>query len=256
MYRLLICYRLFKRYILLKVKYTLFKLFDFRIGNYRDIDEGAQRIAFIDQDGMIHCEKEYEQFFHTDSLYNGGDYLDRKKFELSILLENNNNLLIEKKFSDRIFEFYNELSNLHRLQDLDFIPEVKYVSYSKNTIYTEFIYGCTLREKLARSGAGIRDIDMIDKPLTFDEKADRSIGLLGKVITKNYIDDIRNKYDKINSKKMITHDIKYGNILIDKGKIFLVDFETSIFFTELPAFLFNRLKMMDEEKIEKLFPVK
>ncbi len=255
MYRLLVCYRLFKRYVFLKCKYRMFKVFDIHIGKYQDLYTKCERIATIDQDGMIHSESGYETCFHPDTLYKGGYYLARNKFELTVVLEDNRNMLIEKKFNGRVFEFYNELANLHRLRKFDFIPEIKYVSYKNNAIYTEFILGSTLREKLALSGARIRDIDMNGEFFSFDEKAERAKWFLGRVLQKKDVQKIRSIYNDINSKKIIIHDIKYGNILIGKEGYYLVDFETSIFFPELPPFLFRRLQRMDKEKIEKLFPV-
>jgi serine/threonine protein kinase len=254
MYKLMVIYRIIKRYIYLKIKYNIFKKFNIRIGSYDDISGGFRRIAFIDQDGMIHCEDGYEKYFHSGSLYKGGGYLTRTKFEIFVLLQNNKKLLVEKKFNNRTFEFYNEMFILNILKDFDFVPNIEFVSYKKNILYLEYFNGCTLREKLVRSGAKIRDIDLMTSPLSFEEKAAVSIKFLYKSIDEKIISIIKNKYKKINLQNIIMHDIKYGNIILNNNDVFLIDFETSIYFPELPRFLFKNMKKIDENKIETLFP--
>jgi serine/threonine protein kinase len=254
MNKLVVTYRLVKRYIILKIKYNLYKLLNIQIGNYDDIDGKLEKIAVIDQDGLIHCEQINRKYFHSESLYNGGDYLVRNKFELSVLTHNDKKLLLEKNFNNRTFEFYNELFILNLLQDFHFVPKVEFVSYKKKRLYLEYFNGCTLREKLARAGAKIRDTDLAANPLSFDEKASNANKYIYNVIDEKIVSTIKNYYKKINSRKIIIHDIKYGNIMLNNEDVFLIDFETSIYFSELPEFLFKRMKWIDKNKIEKLFP--
>lgn len=245
-------YRGLKRYLFLRMKYNVMDLFS-RSGEVSATPpENPEYIGSIDQDGLIHCADRYRNLFDPVNLYKGGVYLVRKKFSIQIVRADKR-LLIEKNYNGNTFSFYNELSILGKLSDLDFIPRVAAVSFEEKTVYMEFLQGAVLREKLAAMGSGIRDTDLDGEKLSFEQKAASARTYLNDVLTQPCISRIRECYETIHARKIMVHDIKYGNIILNKKGPYLIDFETSICFPELPGFLFKKMAEMDNQKINTLF---
>lgn len=249
-------YRLFKRYFYLKIKYSVYSLLEKRIGVYQDIDGDYKKIGFIDHDGLIHCDEKYHNYFSKDNLYTGGDYINRKKFEISLIYYMGE-ILVEKNYKNKNFSFYNEMCVLNILKDLDFIPSIKFVSYKEKVIYIEMVSGYVLREKLAQQGALLRDIDIQKQniAMAFDEKAQEGKKLIDSILNSEIKLKILESINIIHERKIIIHDIKYGNIIINNEDIYLIDFETSISFPEIPRVLFKYFKNIDNKKIGLLFPI-
>lgn len=245
-------YRGLKRYLYLRMKYKMMDLFSQSNGVPASPPKNPEYIGSIDQDGLIHCADSYRDLFDSPNLYKGGDYLDRKKFSIHIVRADNR-LLIEKNYNGNIFSFYNELSILGKLSDLDYIPCVLAVSFEEKILYLEYVHGAVLREKLAALGAGIRDIDLAGEKRSFEQKAAGARPYLNDVLTESTINRIRQCYENIHARKIMVHDIKYGNIILNEKGPCLIDFETSICFPELPGFMFKKLAETDNQKINTLF---
>lgn len=247
-------YRIFKRYVYLKFKYLFMDVL-----LYRNIDlavsyENIEYIGFIDQDGLIHCAREHHDLFHSINLYLHGDFIRRHRYSLHIV-RINNRLLIEKNYKGNTLSFYNEIFILSKLRDLEFIPKVSFISYKRKTVYLDYIHGAVLREQLASLGANIRDVDLIRETRNFEQKAESARIYLRQAISEKSIKRIKESYEAIHTRKIIVNDIKYGNIIMCGDRPYLIDFETSIYFPELPGFLFRRLAEIDKYKIETLFHV-
>ena len=226
---------------------------------YRNVDtsdphENIEYIGFIDQDGLIHCSSEHHDLFHPVNLYLQGDFIKRYRYSVHIV-RINNRLLIEKNYNGNVLSFYNEIFILSKLKDLEFIPKVSFISYKRKTVYLDYINGAVLREQLASLGANIRDVDLIEESRSFEQKAKSARIYLRDALSEQGIKQIKECYKAIHARKIIVNDIKYGNIIMCGERPFLIDFEASIYFPELPGFLFRRLAEIDKNKIKTLFHV-
>lgn len=236
-------------FVYLLIKFSIYKLLEIKVGKYRKINDFLQ-IGFIDQDGLIHVSSEYCSLFNPNDLFVGGDFLYRKRFSMNVLIKDNN-ILLEKYYNNDFIAFYNELQILHELRDIDCVPKIYYVDYKNASFVMNYINGFVLREKLAKSGAPIRDIDKKD-----DAQCEKSIDMaviIKNIVTDELLQNIKECIFKIHQKKVLIIDIKFGNILIKNGKAFFVDFNDSILFKYTSAFIFNIIKKSDLIHFQNLF---
>lgn len=239
--------------VYLQIKFSFYRLFEIKVGKYRKINDFLQ-IGFIDQDGLIHVSSEYCNLFNPNDIFIGGDFLYRKRFSMNVLIKDNN-ILLEKYYNNDFIAFYNELQILHELRDIDCVPKIYYADYKNASFVMNYINGFVLREKLAKSGAPIRDIDKKDNAQC-EEFENKSIDMA--VIIKNIVNDellqnIKECIFKIHQKKVLIIDIKFGNMIIKNGKAFFVDFNDSILFKYTPAYIFNIIKKSDLIHLKNLF---
>ena len=247
--------RLYKMisYFNMRVKYLQFYIFSMRIGNYKagfDFD----RIGYIDQDGLIHVPAEYHKLFNPNDIYTEGEFLQRKKFSISILLKDDT-VYVEKKFNNHFFDFYNELSILNALKDLECVPKIYCVDYKNLSFVTNYIYGFCLREKLAKRGVVVRDVDLkIKANEKVSPQYEENLALaLNEIVGKDLLVQIKKCIKKVHRRKVLIVDIKYGNIIINNGKPFLIDFNDSILFNRTPNFIFKYIRKADKVLLNNIF---
>ena len=239
--------------VYLQMKYSFYKQFEIKVGNYRKIKDFLQ-IGFIDQDGLIHVSSEYCSLFNPNDIFIGGDFLYRKRFSMNVLIKDNN-IFLEKHYNNDFIAFYNELQILHELRDIDCVPKIYYVDYKNASFVMNYINGFVLREKLAKSGAPIRDIDKKDNAQCeeFENKSIDMAVIIKNIVNDDLLQNIKECVYKIHQKKVLIIDIKFGNMLIKNGKAFFVDFNDSISFKYTPAFIFNIIKKSDLVRLKNIF---
>ncbi len=240
-------------YISLKIKYFFYKLCKKKIGKYRNSDD-LQLIGFIDQDGLIHVSAEYHRLFHANDLYEEGKFLIRKRTFINVLLYNEV-VLVEKNFKNNFSHFYNELTVLDSLKDISRVPKIHFVDYKNNSIYINYIDGFVLREKIAKFGAKIRDIDKktINDKVGIIEKYIDPAMVVKDIVSKDLMQKIVELVDQIHQNKILIVDIKYGNIIIKNEIPYWIDFNDSLLFKHTPKTIFNRIKKYDLILLNKIF---
>lgn len=233
--------------------YLYFKLVDKRIGDYQSL-ANFKRIGFIDQDGLIHVPEKYHNYFNTNDLFIKGEFLYRQKFLLNVIYADNR-IYLEKIYGKRYNQFINELVILHELRNIDFIPKIQYIDYKNRSIIINYINGYVLREKLAKCGALIRDIDkkrLAENNFIAEEYMYLSL-VLRSVVNKDLFNQIQKSYAIVHDMKILVNDIKFGNILINDNNVSLVDFADSMHYKNTPKFIFNILKQSDIQKLKNIF---
>lgn len=237
----------------LKFKYLLYYLFKIRVGEYNNADH-FERIGFIDQDGLCHVPLKYKRFLNVNDIYVEGDFLLRKRFSLNILiLLKNDTLFVEKKFNNNFFYFYNELSILRALKDVDCVPKIYCVDYENLSFTYKYIEGFCVRERLAKLGALVRDVNKGINNSVEILNNDKIASALNSILSAELLSQIMESVNKIHNKKVLIMDIKYGNIVICNNKPYLLDFNDSILFKRTPAVIFNFIKKSDFLKFENIF---
>lgn len=236
----------------IKCKYFIFHCFKIKIGQYSDLHDKT-RIGFIDQDGLIHVSDEFLRYFNPNDLYTGGEFLQRKRFELNVLIDNGL-VLIEKNFSNNYVAFYNEIAIINKLRNYTFVPKIHFVDYKKQSITINYLDGFVLREKIAKLNCKIRDIDRLLDTNELSDKTDPDPAIIVKdIVSRKLFDDILENVRKIHQKKILVRDIKYGNIIIKDEESFLIDFHDAIFFKYTPKFIFDIIKKSDLLIIQSIF---
>jgi serine/threonine protein kinase len=240
-------------YFNLRVKYLQFYIFRGRIGNYKNQFD-YDRIGYIDQDGLIHVATEHQRLFNPSDIYTEGEFLQRKKFYISVLLKEDT-VYIEKKFNNHFFDFYNELSILNALRNIECVPKIFSVDYKNLSFVTNYIYGYCLREKLAKRGVIVRDVDLIiaGKKQVSHQCEEKLATVMNEIVSKELLVQIKKCIKKVHQKKVLIVDIKYGNIIINNGKPYLIDFNDSILFNRTPNFIFKYIKKADKVLLNNIF---
>lgn len=237
--------------IFLCLLYYYFKIIRKKIGNYPSFNN-AQRIGFIDQDGLIHVPTKYHNHFNLNDLYFEGDFLCRDGSLLNVIIEENV-ILLEKKFRNKYFDFINELRILHHLRNVDCVPKIHYVDYKNKSLIINYIDGYILREKIAKCGALVRDIDL--KSISENKSESKEYADLETImklcVSKQLRNQILNSIEQIHEKGVIIYDIKIGNIIIKPYKSFIIDFNHSRFHKFMPKYIINILKKMDIELLNE-----
>lgn len=253
--RLSFPYRVIIKLVLIctKITYTIFQIFGIKVGKYKD-SNGFNQIGFIDMDGLIHVDQKYCHLIHPNDLYHEGDFLPRKKFTINVYLKDNQ-LILEKNFKNIGYDFYNELSVLHRLRNVDCVPKIHYVDYKNRLIYMGYIKGYVLREKIAKLCPEIRDIykKLNGSKLVIPENHVDPAIVVKDVVSLELLNRIRKSVEQIHREKVLIVDIKYGNIIVQDEKPFLIDFNNSVIFLFIPKFLFHDIKKSDNFILEKIF---
>jgi len=151
--------KIYKKYIYVFsiIIFSFYKIFNIKIFRSEN-PTNLQKIGFIDQDGLIHIPSEYYSYVNSGDLYIKGDFLHRKRFSITVILKENQ-VFLEKKFKNNFFSFYNELTILHELRNTDCVPKVYFVNYENLSFVMNYIEGYVLREKVAKCGVLVRDID-------------------------------------------------------------------------------------------------
>lgn len=240
-------------YFSLRVKYSIYRILGVKIGLYRNSND-LQRIGFIDQDGLIHVSPEYNFYFNPNDLFSQGDFLCRKRFSINVLYKDKVVYLV-KVFHHNFFAFYNELLILHELREIDCVPKIKYVNYKNPSFVMNYIDGYVLREKFAKFGVSIRDVDKnaIGENSQITQNNVDISSIIKEIVNDELLQNIKDTVKKIHRKKVLIIDIKFGNMLIKNDKAFFVDFNDSILFKYTPAFIFNIIKKSDLFRLNNLF---
>lgn len=232
-----------------KKKYQIFRLFNVKIGKYNTSRE-INRIGFIDQDGLIHVPEVYSHLFNSNDLYSGGEFLQRKRFYIDVLLENGL-ILLEKNFQANSFAFYNELTILNKLKSFGFVPKIYFVDYKNSAITLNYIDGFVLRERIAKFNCGIRDIDR--KMYVINKAYLDPVIVVKDIVSKKLLDNMIEQINKIHQMKILIRDIKYGNIIIKDEESFLIDFHDAIYFKYTPKIIFDTIKNSDLLILQNIF---
>ena len=190
-------------------------------------------------------------------------FLVRKRFNLQ-LVAINGYVGVKKNYKGNKMSFVNEIKALHNLGLAGCnVPAIMNVDFNNLTLTYSYILGPVLREELAKSGAVLRDRDIDNNPDFLDlgpkEKRLKWIQegkrLLYDVIDPQFTENLLIQLNKIHASGLILHDIKYGNIIIEKrsGMPYLVDFETACFYPNIRKKFFRILCNQDIEELNLHF---
>ena len=181
-------------------------------------------------------------------------YIPRNKFSIE-LVSINNHVGVRKTFRSRKFSFINELQILIKLKQYGCnVPSILDIDFDRCSFTMAYIPGWVLREKLARSGAAIRDRDVIKDPhhgsltpkQSWLQRIETGRRFLSKSVSSEFIDSLSSEMQKIHSTGVTGFEIKYGNIIIQKKteKPFWIDFEEA-HVSSGRGMIFNCLKEWD-----------
>lgn len=236
-----------------KIKYLIYTLYKVKIFDYNN-SNNFLRIGFVDQDGLIHVPLKYQRLFNSNDLYTEGEFLYRNGTSVNLLLKEGI-VLVEKIYHRRKYLFYNELVILNELKDIDCVPKIFSVDFINRKLVINYIDGYVLREKIAKHGAMVRDID---KKINADlgkspEKYIDTDLIVKDLVSRELFQKIRESVNKVHQKKIQIVDIKYGNIIIKDDKPYIIDFNNSRLYKYLPLFIFNQIKKSDDFVLKDLF---
>lgn len=202
-------------------KHLFFRVFNVKVGNYPEPPDKISTIGFFDKDRKIHADSMNQAFFDEVNLYNGGEYIEMKPGEISIVRWNRT-IMIRKAFSgvQKFNRFYHELVCLHRLQGTGFVPKIRFIDYSGSIIYMDYIDGFVVgrlngKEELYEN--------VIDLEMLMEEGAE--------LLTQ------------IHNRGVLLYDLKGTNMIIKGKKLFFFDFGDSVYFGRF-------LSLVLEEKLQ------
>jgi serine/threonine protein kinase len=233
-----------------RIKYFFYDILGIKVGEHTNLND-FENIGFIDQDGLIHVPLEYQRLFNPNDIYTSGEFMYRIRHKINILYSKNA-VLVEKNFKNDSFHFYNEVSILYELKDCDCVSTICFVDFKNHKIAIKYIDGFVLREKLAKLGAKIRDVD---KLISDKKEVHKYVDLataFNQITNIEILNKIKESVDQIHRKKILIRDIKYGNIIIKNERPYLFDFDESLLLKHTPRFFFDAIKKSDLLKLKDI----
>lgn len=219
-------------------------------------------IAEIDQDGFLLSH--FGSIRDTPTI-SEEQFLKRKRFRLKVVAIDGQ-VGVKKDYSGDKLSFVNEIKALHHLGIAGCnVPAIIDVDFDALTLTLSFILGPVLREELAKRGAILRDCDVDNNPdyahLTPKERQLKCIQegkrVLYDVIDSQFVENLFTQLSKVHAYGFILDDIKYGNIIIEKGsgEPYLIDFDFATDYPKLGKTAFRILCDQDIEKFNLLFDI-
>lgn len=234
-----------------RIKYFFYDIFGIKVGKYKNLND-FENIGFIDQDGLIHVPLEYQKLFNKNDIYTSGDFMYRTRHKINILYSKDE-VFVEKNFNNDSFHFYNEVSILHELKDCNCVSKICFIDFKNHKLVLKYIDGFVLREKLAKLGARIRDVDkLISNKKLVRDYVDLATAF-SQIGNKEMLDKIKESVDQIHRKQVLIRDIKYGNIILKNEKPYIFDFEGSLLLKHTPKIIFDAIKKSDLLKLKDIF---
>ena len=190
-------------------------------------------------------------------------FMKRGRFELSIVVVDGY-VGVQKDYRGDKVSFVHELNALDKLGEAGCnVPVVLAVDTVRLRLTLSYIQGSVLREELVKKGARIRDLDIErnddvvklnaqDKALWATLEGRR---YLSEVITEEQIDELFLQLQRIHQCGIIVHDIKFGNIIVEKssGQFYWIDFDYSRDFSGAGRNVSRFLRDRDIEKFNLHF---
>ncbi|HEY7116917.1 MAG TPA: class I SAM-dependent methyltransferase [Tepidisphaeraceae bacterium] len=196
-------------------------------------DTADRVLAEIDQDGFAFAIDPADRaYFNTRD-----QRLPRVRYRLDVVLRDGR-VCVRKQFVRQPGvragfwgalgrHFYNEAAALLRLRDLPSVPKVRALDRKTHSIYIDYVRGENLKQRIARGGVAVHDLDMAapDAP-SHEEQRKRQIaafsGTLGSLrpAIKQLVADMA-------ARGVHPMDVKLGNLIVGEksGTLYWVDFE-------------------------------
>ena len=192
--------------------------------------KGEVVIADIDQDGFFLSRIGPIPGIHT---IQQEKFIRRRRNALQLVAVKE--IVGIRKIFNHWKTFLTELEILHTLSGKCNVPALLAVDFDELTIIFSFIPGTVIRRELARRGAKIlhRDLDIDQHYQRLQKNDKRRIRIqAAKQVMSDFVDDnIKNKIfselQDIHKAGVLIHDIKYGNIILEKesGTPYFIDFD-------------------------------
>ena len=226
----------------------------------KDVNSGNEIcIGEIDQDGLIISNYGPIKGIPTVSRNNS---LLKTRFSIKVILFHDIVAIKKKYIGDRT-SFLNELIGLYKAYQAGCnAPKILDIDFDKLIITFSFIAGKNLREMIALTGGIIRDHDIqknhelmeLSLKNRWNHYLEEGRKHITKVVDSKQIDDIFIELKKLHSVYLELHDIKYGNVIIERytKTPYLIDFDSSIKYNSV-ASLFRKARDRDIEKFNKFF---
>lgn len=219
-----------------------------------------QVLAEIDQDGLL--------LSHVGPLpiatsVSAEMFLPRQRFDLTVV-DHAGILAVRKDFRKDRFSFITELIAAHHLALAGCnVPAILDVDFDDLTIVYSYIMGDVLRESLVKHGAILRDRD-IDSLPQYQELSTkgkhRELVREGRRVLNQVLDvDARERLftqlRKIHATGYILHDIKYGNVIMEResGEPYFIDFNRASTYPRIGKLANRFLRDSDYHKFNQYF---
>ena len=197
-------------------------------------------IAEIDQDGLL--------LSHIGPLPLASTippemFVPRHRFDLTIV-DHAGALGVRKNFGKDKFSFVTELEAAHHLAQAGCnVPAILDIDFESLSITFSYIVGDVLREALVKEGAILRDRDIgllpdyerLSSKERREERVRQGRQVLHRVLDADGIERVFDQLKKIHAAGYILHDIKYGNVIIerDSGEPYFIDFDHAMAYPAL-----------------------
>jgi len=190
------------------------------------------------------------------------EFIPRTRNDLQ-LVDFDGFLAMRKNYRGNYFSFINELKCIHYSGRIGCnVPSILDVDFNSPALTISFINGPTIRHEAIKKGADILNRNLqLRYGAGFRNKQVSNIvkkkirQVLNNIVDEQFVYQLSVEVKKIHSLGIVLNDIKYGNILIeqDQNKPFLIDFEMSRFYPNLPRFFLEKLFEEDDKKFRNCF---
>lgn len=215
---------------LLFLKYFIFYLFRFKIGNYSKPNRNIKDVGAFDKNGNILIDDE-----HNIKLFD--------ELNVSIIYKKStkqykgnkvrvkcceNNIMVCKMFGNDLrqkIDFYRELENLNRVEVLNISPKICFVDYLNYTIYMSLVEGSLLKNELSTTS------------------------LLSRSKVRN---ELTKNLKRIHDLDLILPDLSGSNIVISENEVVFIDFQDAVLLKYFPKQIKRYFRKKDNKKIQYL----
>jgi hypothetical protein len=197
-------------------------------------------LAEIDQDGFAFAVNAVDETFFNKRERR----LPRRRYKVDVV-GRASRVCLRKTFSRLPFSeglrpwflsrlglaFYSEVAALLRLRDSCGVPRLRGIDLRRRIVYTDFIKGDTLRDRLATGKEPVHDLDLSSHPelsvLSSEQREERETILFRPHNNDDLKRQLRSLVTDFNHRGVAIQDIKYGNAIVgaQSHKLYWVDFE-------------------------------
>lgn len=217
-------------------------------------------VAEVDQDGFFLSHFGPLPYLPT---VESAAFMPRRRYQVQLVAQNGW-VGVKKCYRGQVDRFLNELSALHILGAAGGrVPVILDVDFDALTITTSLIRGETLRERLARQGAVLRDRDMVQDPAlaAMPERerlatcVENGARIVRQVVDESFLQEVYRQLQLVHAAKIAWGDIKTGNVVIEQetGLPWLIDFDTAADCHRMNRFSFRVLCDRDIERFNRHF---